>query len=95
MATTIIDDGAFTEARPTTGRRRGGGSDENRAGWALSVPFLVLYVLFLIGPAVYGLVMSFFILNHFRSSDLISCYLSFFHRFFYVLDLFHLFKGLR
>lgn len=60
MATTIIDDGAFTEARPTTGRRRGGGSDENRAGWALSVPFLVLYVLFLIGPAVYGLVMSFF-----------------------------------
>ncbi|MGN6413085.1 carbohydrate ABC transporter permease [Flexivirga sp.] len=60
MATTVIDDGTLVSARPAVRRRPGGGSDENRAGWAFSAPFLVLYLLFLIGPAVYGLVMSFF-----------------------------------
>jgi multiple sugar transport system permease protein len=34
--------------------------DENRAGWGLATPFIVLYLLFVIGPAVYGIIMSFF-----------------------------------
>ena len=34
--------------------------DEGRAGWGLATPFLIFYVLFLIGPTVYGIVMSFF-----------------------------------
>lgn len=33
---------------------------ENTAGWLFSLPFLILYVAFLIGPTLYGLVMSFF-----------------------------------
>jgi multiple sugar transport system permease protein len=33
---------------------------ESRAGWLMSTPFLVLYVLFLIGPVLIGLVISFF-----------------------------------
>lgn len=33
---------------------------ETRAGWGLMSPFAVLYLLFLIGPALYGLVMTFF-----------------------------------
>jgi len=32
----------------------------NRAGWLFSAPFLVTYVLFLIGPVIIGLVISFF-----------------------------------
>ncbi|MBO0842690.1 MAG: sugar ABC transporter permease [Nocardioides sp.] len=36
-------------------------SDEHRrAGWLFSAPFLILYVLFLIGPVLVGLVVSFF-----------------------------------
>lgn len=38
-----------------TGPRR-----ESLAGWGLVTPFAVVYLLFLIGPVVYGLVMSFF-----------------------------------
>jgi multiple sugar transport system permease protein len=38
------------------GRRR----EDTRSGWGLLTPFLVLYALFLIGPTLYGLVMSFF-----------------------------------
>ncbi|NNG40930.1 sugar ABC transporter permease [Flexivirga sp. ID2601S] len=59
MATTIIDDGVSTSAATVTGRRAGP-RDEHRAGWLLSIPFLVLYLIFLVGPAVYGIVMSFF-----------------------------------
>jgi multiple sugar transport system permease protein len=47
----------------TPGRAVGGLSkrrDEGRAGWGLATPFLVLYLLFVIGPAVYGVIMSFF-----------------------------------
>lgn len=33
---------------------------ENRSGWLFATPFLMLYVLFLIGPVVIGLVISFF-----------------------------------
>jgi multiple sugar transport system permease protein len=35
-------------------------SDHNRAGWLFASPFLILYVLFLIGPVLIGLVVSFF-----------------------------------
>jgi multiple sugar transport system permease protein len=34
--------------------------DQNRAGWLFSAPFLVLYLLFLIGPVLIGLVISLF-----------------------------------
>lgn len=43
------------DARPA--RRRG---DDTRPALAFMAPFLILYVLFVIGPALYGLVMSFF-----------------------------------
>jgi multiple sugar transport system permease protein len=33
---------------------------QNRAGWLLSAPFIALYVLFLIGPVLLGLVISLF-----------------------------------
>jgi multiple sugar transport system permease protein len=45
-------------ARAAAGLRKPRG--EGRAGWGLATPFLVFYVLFLIGPTVYGIVMSFF-----------------------------------
>ncbi len=35
-------------------------SESGRAGWWFSTPFLVVYVLFLIGPVLIGLVISFF-----------------------------------
>jgi multiple sugar transport system permease protein len=35
-------------------------SGENRSGWLFSLPFLALYLLFLIGPVVIGLVVSLF-----------------------------------
>ena len=33
---------------------------ENRSGWLFSLPFLAIYVLFLIGPVLIGLVISLF-----------------------------------
>lgn len=35
-------------------------AEARRAGWLFSTPFLILYVLFLIGPVLIGLVISFF-----------------------------------
>jgi len=43
----------------TTRVRRPAGSD-NRAGWLFATPFLLLYILFLIGPVIIGLVISLF-----------------------------------
>src|SRR3954470_10600412 len=34
--------------------------DENRAGWLFSAPFLIFYLLFLIGPVLIGIVISLF-----------------------------------
>jgi multiple sugar transport system permease protein len=34
--------------------------DQNRAGWLFAAPFLILYVLFLIGPVLIGIVISLF-----------------------------------
>ncbi|BCJ34377.1 sugar ABC transporter permease [Actinocatenispora thailandica] len=57
-----------TAAAPPTGALpgvrdtpRGAGTiGQTRAGFGLLTPFLVLYLAFLIGPALYGLLMSFF-----------------------------------
>jgi len=35
-------------------------SDHNRTGWLFATPFLIVYVLFLIGPVLIGLLVSFF-----------------------------------
>lgn len=54
---------AATATLPAAGARtsqpRSAASGENRSGWLFATPFLVLYVLFLIGPVVIGLVISF------------------------------------
>lgn len=44
----------------TTEDRQTGRRTETRAGWFFSLPFLILYAVFLIGPTLYGLAMSFF-----------------------------------
>ena len=47
----------------TTDSVTGGGQapkDQNRAGWLFTAPFLVLYLLFLIGPVLIGIVISLF-----------------------------------
>ncbi len=46
--------------RATPGMREPGVPGHGRPAALLLAPFLVLYVLFIIGPALYGLVMSFF-----------------------------------
>ncbi|MGY1601625.1 carbohydrate ABC transporter permease [Geodermatophilus sp. SYSU D00815] len=50
--------GAEPTARPVTAD--GAPRRENRAGWLFATPFLVLYVAFLIGPVIIGLVISLF-----------------------------------
>lgn len=63
MATaTIIDDDSaqpHLSVVPAGVAETRAGADERRAGWWFSAPFLLLYLVFLIGPAIYGLVMSF------------------------------------
>src|SRR3954453_5105521 len=49
-----VDDAIRSTAR---GRKQGG---ENKAGWLFATPFLVLYVAFLIGPVLIGIVISLF-----------------------------------
>jgi multiple sugar transport system permease protein len=57
---------ALSVARPSkaavasAGPHRRTPSGENRAGWLFATPFLVLYVLFLIGPVLVGIVISLF-----------------------------------
>jgi multiple sugar transport system permease protein len=65
MATTAIGAATSEVTSPSTTQRktasaRTSRSDHNRAGWLFSTPFLALYVLFLIGPVLIGLVVSFF-----------------------------------
>lgn len=50
--------GVDTSVGPVTKGRASG--TENRAGWLFATPFLVLYILFLIGPVVIGIVISLF-----------------------------------
>ena len=56
VQTLPVDTEGRVRAATGPGQERG----EGRAGWALATPFLAFYVLFLIGPTVYGVVMSFF-----------------------------------
>jgi multiple sugar transport system permease protein len=59
MSVQAIPVGTAAPARAAAGlgkKRR----DEGRAGWGLATPFLIFYVLFLIGPTIYGIIMSFF-----------------------------------
>jgi multiple sugar transport system permease protein len=44
----------------TTDAKRSGSIETNRVGWLFSAPFLIVYALFLIGPMLYGLLMSLF-----------------------------------
>ena len=41
-------------------RAGGAPKDQNRAGWLFAAPFLTLYILFLIGPVLIGIVISLF-----------------------------------
>jgi len=58
-AVATVATGAGTAARSTTMKERGP-YGENRAGWLFSAPFLVLYILFLIGPVLIGVLISVF-----------------------------------
>ncbi|HEU5385564.1 MAG TPA: sugar ABC transporter permease [Streptosporangiaceae bacterium] len=58
MSVQAVPVGTAAPARAAAGLRRPRG--EGRVGWGLTAPFLIFYVLFLIGPTVYGIVMSFF-----------------------------------
>jgi multiple sugar transport system permease protein len=65
MATTAIGSATRESARGSTTQSpaasaRTSRSDHNRAGWLFATPFLALYVLFLVGPVLIGLVVSFF-----------------------------------
>src|SRR5579875_2896881 len=51
---------ASTSALPAVSTVHVGSAEETRAGWRLVTPFLLLYALFLLGPMLYGIVMSFF-----------------------------------
>jgi multiple sugar transport system permease protein len=59
-STTTVAAPAAGIATPAAPRSERAPADQNRAGWLLSAPFLVLYVLFLIGPVLLGLVISLF-----------------------------------
>ncbi len=46
--------------RPRSVRKRSTGTDQTRPAWLFLAPFVVLYLLFIIGPTLYGLLLSFF-----------------------------------
>jgi multiple sugar transport system permease protein len=50
----------MTTATPTSGPRAGAARAGRWTGWGFTAPFVVLYLLFMIGPALYNLVASFF-----------------------------------
>ena len=61
MATTIEAADQIRPARPAAAPRRTGREpDPSRPALLMLAPFLVFYVLFIIGPALYGLLISFF-----------------------------------
>ena len=59
MTMTAVAD-AVPGVETPTARTQPGTSEEGRAGWLFSTPFLVFYVLFLIGPVLIGIVISLF-----------------------------------
>src|SRR5215471_2536631 len=44
---------------PNVARGRQPHRRDDKAGWGMTAPFLVLYLAFLVGPLVYGIIMSF------------------------------------
>ena len=59
MTALVVAPPSIAAVEPTGGRRHIP-AGENRAGWLFATPFLVLYVLFLIGPVIVGVVISLF-----------------------------------
>jgi multiple sugar transport system permease protein len=62
MTTTLapVEPAAATPDGSGEPPRRDEHADHHRAGWWFSAPFVVLYALFLVGPVLIGLVVSFF-----------------------------------
>ncbi len=60
MTTTAETERSVTAASVPNQRPPRTAAGINRAGWLFSTPFLITYVLFLIGPVIIGLVISFF-----------------------------------
>jgi multiple sugar transport system permease protein len=64
MATTAVGAAASEATTTVEGRQdapaRTQRGEHNRAGWLFAAPYLTLYVLFLVGPVLIGLVVSFF-----------------------------------
>ena len=58
--TTTAGTTALPSARTHVARGKRAKSGENHAGWLFAMPFLILYILFLIGPVLIGLVISLF-----------------------------------
>jgi multiple sugar transport system permease protein len=58
--TTTTATAAVAAVRVRTSKRRRAASGENQSGWLFATPFLALYVLFLIGPVLIGIVISLF-----------------------------------
>lgn len=46
--------------QPEPDQRQSVPTDEHRVGWWLIAPFMLLYLIFLIGPLIYGFIISFF-----------------------------------
>jgi multiple sugar transport system permease protein len=57
---TVAAPTAGAATTPTKRRSEKAPAGQNRAGWLLSSPFIILYVLFLIGPVLVGVVISLF-----------------------------------
>lgn len=47
-------------ARRNVTKRRAAGAEHTRPAWLFLAPFVVLYLLFIIGPTIYGFILSFF-----------------------------------
>ncbi|MDQ2813999.1 MAG: sugar ABC transporter permease [Actinomycetota bacterium] len=58
--TTTTATAAVAAVGVQTGKRRRAAGVENQSGWLFAMPFLALYVLFLIGPVLIGIVISLF-----------------------------------
>jgi multiple sugar transport system permease protein len=58
--TTTTATAAVAAVGVRTSKRRRAADGENRSGWLFATPFLALYVLFLIGPVLIGIVISLF-----------------------------------
>jgi multiple sugar transport system permease protein len=58
--TTTTAPAAVAAVGVRTSKRRRAAGGENQSGWLFATPFLALYVLFLIGPVLIGIVISLF-----------------------------------